>query len=128
MKYIPTIGLEIHAHLKTKTKMFCDSLNDHLNAEPNTNVCAVCMGHPGVLPVANKEAINKVIQVGLALNCQIAGESKFDRKHYFYPDSPKGYQISQYDIPFCQEGKFEILNPKSEINSKFEIKIRRVHL
>src|SRR3989338_1022168 len=128
MKYIPTIGLEIHAHLKTKTKMFCDSLNDHLNAEPNTNVCAVCMGHPGVLPVANKEAINKVIQVGLALNCQIAGESKFDRKNYFYPDLPKGYQISQYDIPFCLGGYIDI-PIKSELGGEYKrIDIERIHL
>jgi len=86
------------------------------------------LGLPGALPYVNYDAIISTIKFGLAMNAKINLFSKFDRKHYFYPDSPKGYQISQYDIPFCQEGKFEILNPKSEINSKFEIKIRRVHL
>ena len=120
MNYIPTIGLEIHAELKTKSKMFCDSSNDPLEQHPNVNVCPVCMGHPGTLPVANKEAIKLVHKVGLALGCEIAEYSKFDRKNYFYPDLPKGYQISQYDLPFCRGG---FLN----INGR-DIRITRVHL
>jgi len=107
-KYTPTIGLEIHAELKTKTKMFCPSLNDPDEKKPNINVCPICLGHPGTLPVPNIEAIKKVVQVGLALNCKISEFSKFDRKSYFYPDLPKGYQISQYDKPFCEGGYLEI--------------------
>ena len=84
MKYIPTIGLEIHAELKTKSKMFCSCLNDALEEDPNVNVCPICMGHPGTLPVPNEEAIRMVLKVGLALNGKIAEKSKFDRKNYFY--------------------------------------------
>ncbi|MDP4007091.1 MAG: Asp-tRNA(Asn)/Glu-tRNA(Gln) amidotransferase subunit GatB [bacterium] len=120
MNYIPTIGLEIHAELKTKSKMFCSSLNDPLEQHPNVNVCPVCMGHPGTLPVANKAAIKKVQKVGLALNCTLALFSKFDRKNYFYPDLPKGYQISQYDLPFCKEGYLDIEGKR--------IHITRIHL
>ncbi|MBI2642539.1 MAG: Asp-tRNA(Asn)/Glu-tRNA(Gln) amidotransferase subunit GatB [Candidatus Wildermuthbacteria bacterium] len=120
MNYIPTIGLEIHTELKTKSKMFCSSPNDPLETQPNVNICPVCMGHPGTLPVANQEAINKVLRVGLALNCTIAEFSKFDRKNYFYPDLPKGYQISQYDMPFCKGGYLEVEGKK--------IRITRVHL
>jgi len=120
-KYIPTIGLEIHAELKTKTKMFCPSLNDPEEKKPNVNVCPICMGHPGTLPVPNIEAIKKIIQAGLALNCKIAEFSKFDRKNYFYPDLPKGYQISQYDKPFCEEGHLETYEGK-------KIRITRIHL
>src|SRR5882724_8737008 len=106
--YYPSIGLEVHAELKTRTKMFCDSLNDPDEKHPNVNVCPVCMGHPGTLPVANQEAINKLAKVGLALNCQISEFSKFDRKNYFYPDIPKGYQISQFDLPLCKGGHLDI--------------------
>ncbi|MFH1582521.1 MAG: Asp-tRNA(Asn)/Glu-tRNA(Gln) amidotransferase subunit GatB [bacterium] len=120
MPYKPTIGLEIHTELKTKTKMFCSCLNDAEEKNPNTNVCPICMGHPGTLPVINKEAIKSVIKTGLALNCEIPNYSKFDRKNYFYPDLPKGYQISQYDKPLCQTG---FLN----INGK-KIIITRIHL
>ena len=118
--YQPVIGLEIHVELRTKTKMFCSSLNDPDQRRPNVNVCPVCMGHPGTLPVINKAAVKKVIKTGLALGCQIPEHSKFDRKNYFYPDLPKGYQISQYDMPLCLGGHLEIDGKK--------IRIRRVHL
>jgi aspartyl-tRNA(Asn)/glutamyl-tRNA(Gln) amidotransferase subunit B len=120
MSYQPTIGLEIHAELDTYSKMFCDCLNDPEEKKPNVNICQVCLGHPGVLPVINKEAVKKVIKTGLALNCQASLLTKFDRKNYFYPDLPKGYQISQYDMPLCKEGFLKIGDRK--------IRIRRVHL
>ncbi len=114
--YEPVIGLEIHAELNTKTKMFCRCKNDPFHSEPNSNICPVCLGLPGALPVANKEAVDATIMVGLALGCQIAQQSKWDRKNYFYPDLPKGYQISQYDLPLCARG---------ELNG---IGITRIHL
>lgn len=120
MNYIPTIGLEVHAELKTKSKMFCDSPNDPLEQHPNVNICPICMGHPGTLPVANTEAIKLVQKVGLALGSTIAEYSKFDRKNYFYPDLPKGFQISQYDLPFCKGGSLYI-------NGR-DIGITRIHL
>lgn len=119
-EYQPKIGLEIHVELKTKTKMFCSCLNDSNERHPNVNICPICMGHPGTLPVINKEAVKKTIKTGLALNCQISEYSKFDRKNYFYPDLPKGYQISQLYQPLCREG-FLIINGK-------KIRIREVHL
>jgi aspartyl-tRNA(Asn)/glutamyl-tRNA(Gln) amidotransferase subunit B len=103
-KYIPTIGLEIHAELKTKTKMFCDSKNDPDEDKPNTNICPVCMGHPGTLPVINREAVKHVLTVGTALGGKLADFTEFDRKNYFYPDIPKGYQISQYKYPLVSGG------------------------
>jgi aspartyl-tRNA(Asn)/glutamyl-tRNA(Gln) amidotransferase subunit B len=112
----PTIGLEIHAELKTRTKMFCDSLNDPEEKHPNVNVCPVCLGHPGTLPVPNREAIAHVVVTGLALKSNINNVTKFDRKNYFYPDLPKGYQISQYDEPLVAGG---VLNG---------VRIRRIHL
>jgi len=120
MKYEPTIGMEIHVELKTNSKMFCSCVNNPDEMEPNKNVCPVCMGHPGTLPVANKKAIEYTIKAGLALNCQIAEFSKFDRKNYFYPDLPKGYQISQYDQPLCEKGYMEVGGRR--------IKITRIHL
>lgn len=105
MKYKTTIGLEIHAELKTKTKMFCDSKNDPDEDRPNVNVCPVCMGHPGTLPVINKEAVKHVIKMGLAVGGNIAEFTEFDRKNYFYPDIPKGYQISQYKHPLVSGGE-----------------------
>lgn len=102
--YKPTIGLEIHAELKTKTKMFCDSKNDPDEIKPNVNICPVCMAHPGTLPVINKEAVKHVLKMGLAINGRIADFTEFDRKNYFYPDIPKGYQISQYKYPLISGG------------------------
>ncbi|MBP7831480.1 MAG: Asp-tRNA(Asn)/Glu-tRNA(Gln) amidotransferase subunit GatB [Candidatus Pacebacteria bacterium] len=103
--YYVTIGLEVHAELKTKTKMFCSCKNDPDETRPNVNICPVCMAHPGALPVANKEAVRQVIRVGLAVDGTIADFSEFDRKNYFYPDIPKGYQISQYKYPIVSGGK-----------------------
>lgn len=103
-KYKPTIGLEIHAELKTQTKMFCNSKNDPNEERPNVNVCPVCMGHPGTLPVINKEAVKHVLKVGHAIGADIADFTEWDRKNYFYPDIPKGYQISQYKYPLVSGG------------------------
>jgi aspartyl-tRNA(Asn)/glutamyl-tRNA(Gln) amidotransferase subunit B len=102
--YKLTVGLEIHAELSTKTKMFCDSANDPEEQEPNTNVCPVCMAHPGTLPVINREAVKHVLRVGAAVNGNLADYTEFDRKSYFYPDIPKGYQISQYEFPLVSGG------------------------
>ncbi|MCX6702544.1 MAG: Asp-tRNA(Asn)/Glu-tRNA(Gln) amidotransferase subunit GatB [Candidatus Wolfebacteria bacterium] len=124
MEYQPIIGLEIHSELKTQTKMFCDCLNDPEEKHPNTNICPVCVGHPGTLPVANLKAVEAVLKLGFALNSRIPKDSKFDRKNYFYPDLPKGYQISQYDKPLALGGALEIKNQKSNI----KIRITRIHL
>ena len=122
--YKTTIGLEIHAELKTRTKMFCSCLNDSnetdsassLQARPNVNVCPVCLGHPGVMPTINRKAIEEVIKLGLALGGEILNHSRFDRKSYFYPDLPKGYQISQYELPLVKGGELS------------GVQIRRIHL
>jgi aspartyl-tRNA(Asn)/glutamyl-tRNA(Gln) amidotransferase subunit B len=103
----PVIGLEIHVQLDTRTKMFC-SCENRFGAEPNTLTCPLCLGHPGVLPVINESAVEKAIRIGLALGCEIAPRSQFHRKNYFYPDSPKAYQISQYDEPICGRGGLEV--------------------
>ncbi len=104
MPYRTTIGLEVHAELKTRTKMFCDSKNDPNEMRPNANVCPVCFGHPGTLPVINKEAIKHILKFGVAIEGELADFTEFDRKNYFYPDLPKGYQISQYKFPLVTGG------------------------
>ena len=114
--YKPTIGLEIHAELKTRTKMFCKSGNDPNERRPNVNVCPVCLAHPGTLPVINREAVMHVLRVGAALGSQLADYTEFDRKNYFYPDLPKGYQISQYEFPLVAGGRLA------------GVEITRVHL
>lgn len=129
MKYTPIIGMEVHVELKTKSKMFCACKNDPELKEPNTNICPICLAHPGTLPVPNKTAIEWTVRIGRALNCSIREFSKFDRKHYFYPDLPKGYQISQYDEPIAEHGFIELEFPTEEnIRDYAKIGITRVHL
>ena len=131
MHLVPIIGLEIHVQLKTKSKMFCGCDNAGEDQPPNTTVCPICMGHPGTLPVINEQALEWAGLAALALNCKIQNESKFDRKQYFYPDLPKGYQISQYDKPVCLDGFLEIDIPTKDKNKQrpwAKIKINRVHL
>ncbi len=114
--YLPTIGLEIHAELRTATKMFCRSINDASERRSNVNICPICMAHPGSLPVINKDAVRHVLRVGVALNSALADYTEFDRKNYFYPDLPKGYQLSQFEFPLVSGG---------ELNG---VAITRVHL
>src|SRR5437868_13945724 len=114
------IGMEVHVQPKTKTKMFCGCAVAPLNAAPNTYVCEVCLGLPGVLPVPNRAAVEACIKTALALRCEIPRHTKFDRKNYMYPDLPKGYQISQYDLPMSVNGLLEV-GPR-------KVRIRRVHL
>lgn len=120
-QYKPTIGLEIHLELNTKSKMFCDSPNEPEEKHPNLNVCPVCMAHPGALPTINKEAIKKVLKLGLLLGGEIAKHAFFERKNYFYPDLPKGYQISQYHSPLVKNASLNLKSGK-------KIKIQRIHL
>ncbi|MDZ4221568.1 MAG: Asp-tRNA(Asn)/Glu-tRNA(Gln) amidotransferase subunit GatB, partial [Patescibacteria group bacterium] len=124
MKLESVIGLEIHVQLKTKSKMFCPCSNTGENEDPNTTICPVCLGHPGTLPVPNKQAIEWSALAALALHCEIPHHSKFDRKHYFYPDLPKGYQISQYDEPIGTNGHLEVTVNKE----KRLVRIHRLHL
>jgi aspartyl-tRNA(Asn)/glutamyl-tRNA(Gln) amidotransferase subunit B len=114
------IGMEVHVQLKTRTKMFCRCPADYLGSPPNTHVCEVCLGMPGVLPVINRAAVEQCLKAALALDCKVADWTKFDRKNYFYPDLPKGYQISQYDLPMSVGGRLE-LDGRS-------VRITRVHL
>ncbi len=127
--YEAVIGLEVHVQIKTASKMFCNCPN-HYGSEPNTNVCPVCMGHPGVLPTPNREAIRKTVAAGLMTSCRIPARSKFDRKSYFYPDMPKNYQLTQYDMPFCLAGKIHIHGKGfsgEEMADKY-IGLTRIHL
>jgi len=128
MEYEPILGLEVHVELKTKSKMFCSCSNDSNEHHPNTLICPICLGHPGTLPTINKKAVELVIKVGLAVGSQIPEFSKFDRKNYFYPDLPKGYQISQYDEPLCKGGQlFLYLSDDDKLNQR-AIEIERIHL
>ena len=123
MGYETVIGLEVHAELSTKSKIFC-GCSTEFGAPPNTHTCPICLGHPGVLPVVNKQAVEFAVKAALALNCEISTETKFDRKNYFYPDLPKAYQISQFDKPVGKNGWIEI-----EVNGqKKKIRINRLHL
>jgi aspartyl-tRNA(Asn)/glutamyl-tRNA(Gln) amidotransferase subunit B len=123
-EYEAVIGLECHVELNTETKMFCACRNEFA-APPNTNVCPVCMGHPGSLPVPNREAIRRIITIGLALGSEIAPRSLFHRKNYFYPDMPKNYQISQYDLPICVGGHLDVELPDGTTS---RVGITRVHM
>lgn len=125
MSYETVIGLEVHIELNTKSKMFCRCQNVSLCDEPNRHICPVCLGLVGALPLINEKAVESTIRVGLALGCAIAAHSKWDRKNYFYPDLPKAYQISQFDLPLCFAGKISVFNKESE---SVGIGINRVHL
>jgi len=133
MKYLPTIGLEIHAELNTVTKMFCGCPNNTEEKKPNANTCPVCLGHPGVLPVINKKAVELIIKIGFAVSGEINRQFKFDRKNYFYPDLPKGYQISQSDKPIVKGGSIDItdrlaLSSVEGFGEPRIVELNRVHL
>ena len=121
--YQAVIGLEFHVHLATRTKMFCSCRVTYGN-EPNTHTCPVCLGHPGALPVTNEKAVELGVMAGLALNCEVAPRAIFARKNYFYPDLPKGYQISQFDAPICTNGHLDVPTPEGTVR----VGITRVHL
>jgi aspartyl-tRNA(Asn)/glutamyl-tRNA(Gln) amidotransferase subunit B len=125
MDYEPVIGLEIHCRMNTKSKMFCRCSNDIFNEVPNSHVCPICMGFPGMLPLVNIEAVKKAVKGALALGCEVPEFSKLDRKSYFYPDLPKGFQISQYDLPLSVKGKLTITLPDG---TKKDIGITRLHI
>lgn len=120
------VGLEVHVQLQTASKLFC-GCSTQFGAEPNTQTCPICTGMPGTLPVLNRRALELAIRTGLAMNCEIARFSKWDRKNYFYPDLPKGYQISQFDLPICGEGFIRISDPKSRFKPR-KIRLIRAHL
>ena len=123
MEYEVIIGLEVHAELSTKTKIFCGCTTE-FGGDPNTHCCPVCTGMPGAIPVLNEKVVEYAVKAGLATGCEIATQSKQDRKNYFYPDTPRAYQISQYDMPLCEHGKVEI-----DVNgNKKEIGITRIHI
>lgn len=124
------IGLEVHAQMNTKTKMFCGCDNDAWNKAPNTTVCPICMGHPGTLPVTNAEAVVKAVKASLALGCAVAADCHFDRKHYFYPDLPAGFQISQYDFPLSKTGKvgYELRDGSGKVTAERACRITRLHM
>lgn len=123
MKYEVVIGLEVHTELQTTTKIFC-SCKTSFGADPNTNVCPVCLGLPGVLPVLNKKVLEYAVRAGLALNCEISRFSKFDRKNYYYPDLPKNFQTSQFDLPICEHGYLDV-----EVDGEVKrLRITRAHM
>jgi len=124
MQFEPVIGLEVHAQLKTASKIFC-GCSTRFGSPPNANTCPVCTGMPGVLPVLNKQAVTFAIRAALATNCRINQESRFDRKNYFYPDLPKGYQISQYALPIAEHGFLEI---ETRETGNRTIGITRIHM
>jgi aspartyl-tRNA(Asn)/glutamyl-tRNA(Gln) amidotransferase subunit B len=126
MTYEPVIGMEVHVELNTKSKMFCGCSAEFFGVPPNTNVCPICLGMPGTLPVINQRAVEYTIMTGLALNCEIQRHNVFARKNYFYPDLPKGYQISQYELPLCRNGYVDIEPDNSDTPKR--IRIRRAHL
>ncbi|PIP31909.1 Asp-tRNA(Asn)/Glu-tRNA(Gln) amidotransferase GatCAB subunit B [bacterium (Candidatus Gribaldobacteria) CG23_combo_of_CG06-09_8_20_14_all_37_87_8] len=149
MKYFPTIGLEIHIELNTQTKMFCCCKNDSNETKPNQNICEVCTAQPGTLPVANETAIKQLLKTAIALNCEVCDFNRFERKNYFYPDLPKGYQISQYALPMARNGFLDIAvsiensprndqsqnqNDEKKANDHFfkaqtkKVRIERIHL
>ena len=123
-QYLTTIGLEFHAELKTKTKIFCSCPTDFAG-DANTHICPVCLGLPGVLPVLNRHAVELAAKAGMALNCEVSKFSKFDRKNYFYPDLPKGYQVTQYPLPICRNGWLMV---KDEDGNDKKIRINRIHM
>ncbi len=125
MTYEPVIGLEVHARIRSQSKLFCRCSNDTFAAAPNTHICPICSGFPGMLPLPNREAIRLGAKAALALGCAVAGFSKFDRKSYFYPDLPKGYQISQYDEPVSKKGSVSIVLPDGR---KKAVGVNRLHL
>ena len=128
-QYEAVIGLETHCQLSTNTKIFSDS-STLFGAQPNTHIDPICMGLPGVLPVLNEKVLEYAVKAGLALNCTIAPYSKFDRKQYFYPDLPKNYQISQFDLPIAEHGwvEIEIYDKKSGTSSRKKIGVTRLHM
>ncbi len=125
MEYEVVIGLEIHARINSKTKLFCRCSNDIFNEEPNAHTCMICMGNPGALPLTNKECVSKAIKAGLAMGCRVNEFNKFDRKSYFYPDLPMGYQITQFDIPVVEEG---VVNISLEDGTNKDIRVNRIHI
>ena len=128
MEYEAVIGLETHVQLKTKSKMWCGCANQY-GSEPNTNVCPVCLGMPGVLPVPNEEALRKTVLTGYLLNCEIPRFAKFDRKNYFYPDASKNYQLTQYDKPSTANGFVEFeFDGAGSVNGLGKVRITRAHL
>ncbi|MDP7477343.1 MAG: Asp-tRNA(Asn)/Glu-tRNA(Gln) amidotransferase GatCAB subunit B, partial [Candidatus Peribacteraceae bacterium] len=124
------IGLEVHAQMSTKTKMFCGCDNDAFGKPPNTTVCPICMGHPGTLPAPNGKAIEKAIKASLAIACSINLENHFDRKHYFYPDLPMGFQISQYDFPLSSSGSvtYDVFDASGNVVESKVCGITRLHM
>ncbi len=126
LAYDVVIGLEVHVQLLTQSKMFC-GCSTRFGAPPNTQTCPVCIGMPGTLPVMNRKAFELALKAAVALNCEIPRLTKWDRKNYYYPDLPKGYQISQYDLPMSRNGSLEIRDPKGQFAPK-RVRILRAHL